>query len=87
MESSWRRNVWEYGLTRVGLTGAMRLAARYLDDTRLILCDGIDPAVYPNHSGYYLPGTEFPDHYQPIPFPGGGAHFPYGWNVEPDVHV
>lgn len=77
-------NVWRYGLTRVGLTGAVTLAARLLDPFEGILTNnrgfftGLNPVIY------LLPGEGLPDIYLPFPAFPSAPHFPYGYEVEPD---
>jgi len=86
LESSWRLNVWEYGLTPCGDIVLWTLAARLHDSPDVIITNSRQPSTYPNVTAYALPGVVVPDAYFPIPIVPGTLHFPYGVAVEPDVH-
>lgn len=87
MESDWRRNVWEFGLTEgpdlpgIGLAAPVHVG--FPAGGILTNCP-----VFPNHARVvYLPGTVLPDQYYYTEFQRFTDHFPYGLPVDPDGHT
>lgn len=86
MESSWRWNVWELGLTPGPDLPGIGLVARshvgFPPNGYLTNCP-----VFPNHARVvYLPDTVLPEQYYYTEFQRTGNHFPYGIPVDPDTH-
>lgn len=83
MESSWRRNVPDMGLS----DGFATLAARVLTVTpefwitNHIVAPGVVRAWFPPAVG------QDPPQYAPSTAATHGLHFPYGYVVPPDVHT
>lgn len=81
MESSWSRNVADYGLGSLGATLAARLPTTF----RYVM-----NVTRPDFPGYHIEAEILLDIDAPITFSivpnvGGHNHFPYGIPVEPDI--
>lgn len=91
MESSWRRNVWDFGITAPLPSsgegnGEIGLAATLLLNDHFFITDIhlADPSVVPvfaKQSGSSACVIVFD-----LIKAAGKTHFPYGIGVEPDVH-
>jgi len=80
LESNWRFNVWDLGMSFSG----WRLAARVFegaDENYIVATSDLGPGRYGIY--LYIPG-EVPELLFNRPILPGAPHFPYNWDVLPD---
>jgi hypothetical protein len=81
LESNWRWNVWDFGLSPI----PERLAARFVDDPNTAMGAREKPGDPTMHAWYnrsVVTGFWSDMGYRLKANPG--KNFPYGWAVEPD---
>lgn len=81
MESSWGRNVSDYGLAWTGAT----VCSRWLADPSVILTNEALPNPNLAREWQILTDVSFPYVTAALGKVPGHPHFPYGYDVEPNV--